>query len=275
MINSDLEIMKKVKISSSILKKIYRPAKHSYKGNNGRLLVIAGSVKYHGAMFLCSAMAAKLVDFLYIHTTPANFALIKKVRERLAEFIYINQDDLEHTIQEVDSILIGPGVLPDQPTKKLVYELLARYPEKKIVLDAGALRVVNYNWLHKNCVITPHKQEFKSLFGQEPTIEVARKISRGCLAVIILKGATDYVLQAGKIFYNTTGNAGMTKGGTGDVLAGLLAALLTKQDPLTAAKQAVYINGLAGDRLFKKYKYYYSATELIPTVQKILAGKRN
>lgn len=267
--------MKKVKIASSILKKIYQPAKHSHKGDNGRLLVVAGSVKYHGAMFLCSVMAAKLVDFLYIHTTPANFVLIKKVRDRLAEFIYINKNDLEQTIQEVDSILVGPGMLPDQPTKKLVRKLLINHPEKKTVLDAGALRAVDYKWLHKNCVITPHKQEFKSLFGQEPTIEAAHKISGRCPAVIILKGATDYVLQAGKVFYNITGNAGMTKGGTGDVLAGLLAALLTKQDPLTAAKQAVYINGLAGDRLFKKYKYYYSATELIPTVQKILAGKKN
>lgn len=266
--------MRQIKITSSILTKIYQPAKHSHKGDNGRLLVVAGSAKYHGAMFLCSAMAAKLVDFLYIHTTQANFALIKKVREKLAEFIYINQDDLEQTIHEVDSILIGPGVLPDQPTEELVRRLLINHPEKKIVLDAGALRVADHKWLHKNCVITPHKQEFKSLFKQEPVIETAYKISRQCPAVIILKGSTDYVLQGGKIFYNTTGNAGMTKGGTGDVLAGLLAALLTKQYPLTAAKQAVYINGLAGDRLFKKYKYYYSATELIPTVQKILAGKK-
>jgi len=87
----------------------------------------------------------------------------------------------------VDSILVGPGMLPDQPTKKLVRKLLINHPEKKTVLDAGALRAVDYKWLHKNCVITPHKQEFKSLFGQEPTIEAAHKISGRCPAVIILK----------------------------------------------------------------------------------------
>lgn len=263
--------MRKIKIKSAILKKIYRPAKHSHKGDNGRLLVVAGSVKYHGAMFLCAAMAAKIVDFLYIHTTPDNFKLIGKIREKLAEFIYINQDDLEETISEVDAILVGPGLLPDQTSKNLVRKILVNYPEKKIVLDAGALRVVNKDILHKNCVITPHKQEFQSLFKQPSTQAIARDISLRCPAVIVLKGATDYVVQTGKIFYNTTGNAGMTKGGTGDVLSGLLAALLTKQDPLTAAQQAVYTNGLAGDRLFKKYKYYYSATELIPMVQQILA----
>lgn len=264
----------KTKITSAVLKKLYKPAKNSYKGKNGRLLIIAGSDKYHGAMFLCSVMAAKIVDFVYIHSTKENFSLIKKVRNRLAEFIYISYIDLKDTIKEVDSILIGPGLLPTKSSKTLVNKILKKYPNKKTLLDAGALRVANHRLLHKNCVITPHKQEFKALFKKTSSLNTAYKISQQCPAVIILKGPVDYVIQNGRIFYNNTGNVGMTKGGTGDILAGLLGALMTKNKPLTAAKQAVYINGLAGDRLYKKNKHYYSATELIPVVQKILAGKK-
>ncbi|MFH1292034.1 MAG: NAD(P)H-hydrate dehydratase [bacterium] len=265
--------MEKTKITPAILKKLFKPAKHSYKGKNGRLLVIAGSKKYHGAMFLCSVMSAKIVDFLYIHTTKENFSLIKKVRNRLAEFIYIDNKDLKRTVREVDSILIGPGLLPDKKTGNLVCKLLRDNPEKKFLLDAGALRVVDKSLLNENCVITPHRQEFKALFGVQASLESAYEISFTCPAVIILKGPTDYVIQKGKVFYNTTGNAGMTKGGTGDVLAGLMAGLMTKADPLTSAKQAIYANGKAGDNLYKKFKHYYNAIELIPAVQKVLAGK--
>ena len=256
------------------MKKLFIPDPDSYKGKNGRLLIIAGSKKYHGAAVMSAAMAAKIVDFLYIYTTKSNFDLIKKTREKLAEFIYINDADLDRTTKEADAILVGPGLLPDKKTANLVKKILKNHPDKKILLDAGALRVLNHTELTQNCIITPHKQEFKALFGTDPTVEEAAKISLTCPAVIILKGSIDYVIQDGKIFYNNNGNVGMTKGGTGDVLAGLLSALLTKNDPLTASKQAVFANGKAGDRLYKKYKHFYSATELIPAVQTILATKK-
>jgi len=258
------------KVSKKILDDLYCPPSHSYKGKNGRLLIVAGSKKYHGALVLCSIMSAKIVDFVYVHTTKDNFDLIKKMREKLAEFIYINGRDLKHTTKEADTILIGPGLMPNKKSERLVRRLLKQFPEKKFLLDAGALRVVTPKLLHENCVITPHKQEFKSLFKQDPSVEVAQEISKNCPATIILKGATDYICQNGQVFYNKTGNVGLTKGGTGDVLSGLLASLMTKNDILTAAQSAVYINGLAGDKLFEKVGRYYSASELIPEVQKIL-----
>jgi len=250
--------------------KIYVPPVDSHKGDNGRLLVIAGSDKYHGALLMCSATASKLVDFVYINTTTDNFEIIKKIREKLAEFIYISKKDLKETIKEADAILIGPGLLPDRKTKKILKNILLNYPDKKILIDAGALRVLNKSWLHKNCILTPHKHEYKTLFGEYPDSKNIQSVSKKCSALVVIKGSVDYICQSGECFELAGGNAGMTKGGTGDVLSGLLAGLLTKNDILISAKIAVYINKKAGESLFKEFGYFYSATDLIGSIQKEL-----
>lgn len=279
-------------VTGQILIKLYRPPANSHKGDNGRLLIIAGSKKYHGSLVLCATMAAKIADLVYIHTTPENVKLLQKIRGRLAEFIYINKKELKTTLKEVDAILIGPGLIPNTQTKKLTAWILKNYSQKKMVLDAGALRVLDLKLLNTNCVLTPHLGEFRSLFGNpiQPPLGKGRRSAlppfqggiQGGLpsflrslslkhpAVIILKGHTTYICQNGQVLYNTTGNAGMTKGGTGDVLAGLIAALLTKNDPLTATAAAVYVNGRAGDKLKKKFGFYYSASELVDENRRIL-----
>lgn len=178
-------------ITKKILKTIHRPAKESRKGDNGRLLIIAGSKKYHGAFYLCAAMASKMVDFVYVYTTLENFSLIKNLRSKLAEFIYIDQKDLLATIEEAECILIGPGLMPDKKTGQLVNNLLKKYPQKKMVLDAGALRVVKPELLNKNCVITPHHQEFSSMFNRPFSLAQALAISKTCPAVIVIKGSIE------------------------------------------------------------------------------------
>ncbi len=259
-----------IKITSKILKEIGSPSVDSYKGENGRLLIIAGSAKYHGAAVLASSIASKIIDFVYIHTTKANFEIIKKIRPKLAEFIYIDDNDLQHTITESDAILIGPGSLPDKQTALLVNQILEKNRDKKIIIDAGALRVVDSKLLHSNCIITPHKQEFESMFHCKALVSNAQKMSKKFGCIIILKGKTDYVVNGDSVFLNNTGNVGMTKGGTGDVLAGLIAGILTKNDPLSSAKVGIFVNGKAGDLLYKKVGRYYSASELIPQIQLIL-----
>lgn len=262
-----------VKITGAVVKKLYLPARHSRKGENGRLLIIAGSKKYHGSLVLAATMAAKLVDLVYVHTTPENFAIIKKARERLAEFIYIAPRDLGHTIAEVDAVLIGPGMMPNIKTRQLVLKILKLARTKPVVLDAGALRVIRLGELTANCIVTPHHGEFKAAFKKLGTVQNLLVVAKHTPATIILKGAVSYAAQGRKLFYNTAGNAGMTKGGTGDVLAGLIAALATKNSPLLAGQAGLYLNGAAGDQLYKKFRTHYSASELIPVAQKILASK--
>lgn len=261
------------KITARCLARLYHPSSDSHKGDNGRLLLIAGSRQYHGSLLLSAAMATKVVDLVYVATTPENFALLQKVRARLPEFIYTPRRALEQKIAEADAVLVGPGLVPGAATARLVTRLLARFPHKKIVLDAGALRVLRPTQLNVRCVVTPHAGEFRALFKAAPTPERVRTLSQKYPGVIVLKGPVDYLAERGRLFYDTHGNSGLTKGGTGDVLAGLIAALAAKNSLLLAAQAAVLGIGLAAERLSEKFGTYYSASELIPVVQKIL-GRR-
>ena len=109
-----------------------------------------------------------------------------------------------------------------------------------------------------------------SLFGEYPDSKNIQSVSKKCSALVVIKGSVDYICQSGECFELAGGNAGMTKGGTGDILSGLLAGLLTKNNTLTSAKIAVYINKKAGESLFKELGYFYSATDLIGSIQKEL-----
>jgi len=264
------------KITSKILKQLYRASATSHKGDNGRLLIIAGSKKYHGSLVLSATIASKIVDFVYVHTTRKNFTVIEKMKEKLAEFIYINKKDLKGVLEdEADAILLGPGLQLNEQNRKLIKTILKKYQNIKTVLDAGALRLVDLKDLHENCVLTPHSQEFETLFSCAYSKACAAQKSEQIPATIILKGKNDYIFKNGKVWENKTGNAGMTKGGTGDVLAGIIAGLACKNDILTAAQAGVYINGKAGDNLKKKFGFYYSASDLIPEIQLSLSGFRN
>jgi len=84
-----------------------------------------------------------------------------------------------------------------------------------------------------------------------------------------LKGKSDFISDGKKLYENTTGNVGMTKGGTGDVLAGLIGALAATNDNLTAALAGTYLNGLAGDRLYEKVGTFYNAEDLVGAVGEV------
>lgn len=111
-------------------------------------------------------------------------------------------------------------------------------------------------------------EKFSVLSVAEKVFEQAKR--HGC--VIVLKGPTDIVCSPKKCVYNTTGNEGMTKGGTGDVLAGLIAALACKNDLFASASAGIYVNGLAGDQLYQKVGPFFNASDLCDEVQKVLKG---
>jgi NAD(P)H-hydrate epimerase len=170
----------------------------------------------------------------------------------------------------MDAVLIGPGLGTGEAEKKLTNDLLKKYPEKKFVLDADALTVLNPRLLNNNRIVTPHKQEFKGLFGVGATHAVVQRMAKKFKTTIVLKGKRDYIAGPDEFKINKTGNAGMTKGGTGDVLAGLITALAAKNDPFLAASSGVFINGLAGDRLAKQVANYYSASDLVKEIPKTI-----
>lgn len=266
---------------SSQLKNLYTPPQNSHKGENGKLLLIGGSKLFHAASLWSLGIASKIVDMVYYSSVDENNQIVQNAKEEFRNGIIVPRNKIEDYVQEADCILIGPG-LPrkdgeqtgDDDTKGLTESLLKKYSEKKWVIDGGSLQTIDPQLIPKNAIVTPHLREFKMLFGikasEKNVIEMAKKYN----IVIVAKGPIDYVCSSIECVQVAGGNAGMTKGGTGDVLAGLIAALYCKNDdPFLAAAAGSFINKKAGENLFAKRSYYFNASDLvdeIPTTMKDL-----
>lgn len=255
-------------ISKKIVNRLRLPKPNSRKRDNGRLLIIAGSDKYFGALVYAVKAASRIVDLIYLLSTKENQRLVKRLKLGTAEFMPVSSPLFKRggrgEFADVDAILIGPGLGTSSATKKLATQVLKS--GKKAVLDADALNVLDNNLkqlLSANHILTPHHKEFYRLFKADPTPKNASRMAKQYRCTIVLKGPTDILATAdGKISRNLTGNAGMTKGGTGDVLAGLIAGLFTTNNAYASAAAGVYINGAAGDNLYKKVGTFYNAEDL-------------
>lgn len=154
-------------------------------------------------------------------------------------------------------------------TEALTNYLLAKYPKKQWVIDAGALQMMDVSLIPKNAILTPHHGEYTMVFGTEKIEDIAKNYN----CIVLLKGERDIACDgAGNCRTIEGGNAGMTKGGTGDVLAGLIAALACKNDPFLASIAGSFINKKAGDELYKKVGPYFNATDLAGEIPKTMKG---
>lgn len=257
-------------INDSILGQLKKPNPDSHKGDNGRVLIIAGSEKYHGALLLAIQSASRLVDMVYVHSVEQNLRLVEKLKSEISVFISVEAGELWETINLVDAVLIGPGLEENRTNKKLVEKILKKYPDKKTIVDATAFWHLDPFWLHSNCIVTPHTREFENTFKCAPIAENVLKMAKYYQCVVVLKGKYDYVSDGKVLFENRTGNVGMTKGGTGDVLAGLITGFAATNGLLASAKAGAYLNGLAGDKLFEKQGTFYNAEDLVKKVGLIL-----
>lgn len=268
------------KFDPGILKNLYKPAAGSHKGQNGKLLLIGGSKLFHAASLWSLEVASRIVDMVFYSSVPENNEIVQKAKEEFKNGIVIPRSKIGSYIEEVDCILIGPG-LPresgiekgDDDTKQLTKRLLEQYSKKKWVIDGGSLQTIPPEDLPEHSILTPHKNEFKTLFDLESTAENVSKMAKKYDVVILLKGERDIVCSTSQCVEVTGGNPGMTKGGTGDVLAGLVAALYCKNDAFLAASAGSYINKRAGDSLSERVGPYFNASDLaseIPIVMKEL-----
>ncbi len=166
------------------------------------------------------------------------------------------------TLTGFDAIGVGPGIGTSTTTLAFLDNLL-READKPMVLDADALNLIAANprllgLIPTNSVLTPHPKEFERLFGTafgfEEKIALLRSKSSELGLIILLKGHhTAIALPDGRVFFNTTGNAGMATGGSGDVLTGIICSLLAQNyPPVDAALLGVYLHGLAGDLAAEK-----------------------
>jgi len=283
-------------INSRILTSLYCQPKNSHKGQNGKLTIIGGSKLFHGASLWALKIASRIVDMVFFSTVKDNKELAQDLKSKLYDFIYIPRNKIEDYILQSDAVLIGPGMVRGsnqdsgtgengQQTRKLTKSLLAKFPQKKWIIDAGALQTISPSWLKKlnKPIITPHFKEFEQLFNittknyaedkqdkQDKLKTLVLAKAKQFKAIIVLKGKTDIVCNQEKCWLNTTGNEGMTKGGTGDVLAGLIAALACKNESFLAAVAGLYINGLAGDEIYKRVGPYFNASDLADEIPRVM-----
>lgn len=262
------------------------PGKDSHKGENGRVLIIGGG-PYTGAPALAGLSAYRIgVDLVHI-ATPAmsyypiasyspNFIVHRLSGDDLAER---DLEVLRLLSQKVDAVLIGPGA-GDHPGTYRTIQSFVRDCEKPIVIDADGIGAVSKDLSvlrGKTGVITPHAMEFRTLSGITlpedyeartiPIREFAKKIGM----TILLKGRIDVVSDGERVKLNRTGNAAMSVGGTGDVLAGQVVGLISKGvSPFDAARISAFTNGFAGDLAFEQLGFSLLATDVIDKIPTVL-----
>src|SRR3989441_1166718 len=179
-----------------------------------------------------------------------------------------------------DAIAIGPGLGDAEGTLDAVKEIV-RSVSLPLVVDADAVRAVASDpkcLVGKRAVITPHSREFQTLTGRalpdapEERAEIVREAARAFGATILLKGHVDIVTDGTRVKFNYTGNPGMTVGGTGDVLCGVVTGLMSKgMSPFDAARLGAFTNGDAGDLAFKVKSYGLTSVDVAENLGRVLA----
>ncbi len=239
---------------------------NSHKGNNGRALLIAGSEGLFGASVMSARAALRAGTGLLKVVVPAEIShALYTVPEAMVNpmpaggWNNVDMLKLDSLIDWADCIAIGPGMGLDEGVKMVVNHVLQS--NKPSVLDADALNSISdeaslYDRLHPNIVLTPHVGEMARLcrcstsnVTQDP-IGLASMFSRKWSANLLLKGATSVICSArGNIAYNLTGNPGLAKGGSGDVLTGIILAMIAQGlQPFEAACAGAFLLGKAADK---------------------------
>jgi ADP-dependent NAD(P)H-hydrate dehydratase / NAD(P)H-hydrate epimerase len=234
-----------------------RRRRDSHKGTYGRVMLMGGSEQFPGAIALAAEGAARSgAGLVRVATVErALGAIVARVPEAIAAADLGAEFPLEGT----NAILLGPGLGRNPESRRLVAWLLRETP-CPLVLDADAIAVLEGKpEVIRNCmqpvILTPHPGELAILLGKD-TLEIqkdrwaaVREAAERTGAIVVLKGAGTLVAKTGQpTRINLNGNPGMACGGSGDVLAGLLAGLLAQKfDPFEAACSAVWLHGTAGD----------------------------
>ena len=237
----------------------------AHKGDFGHVLAVAGSLGKSGAAVLCGTAALRAGAGLVTVATPeAAQPIVAAARPELMTEPLRREGALRRSLElagRCDAAVIGPGWGSEGAAAETARAFVARCPIP-LVVDADALNVyaplASHAWPRRTAamVLTPHPGEMARLLGvtvasvQADRLRAARELAEDTGATVVLKGQRTVVAEpGGRAAVNPTGNAGMAKGGTGDVLAGVIAALLARGcDAWTAACAGVFVHGRAGDR---------------------------
>jgi NAD(P)H-hydrate repair Nnr-like enzyme with NAD(P)H-hydrate dehydratase domain len=319
------------------LQQLVLPDSASHKGENGKVLIVGGSDLFHAASQWAFQVASRLVDMTFYSSVAENNTLIQETKSWIGNGVVVPRKDLPHYLSEVNSVLIGPGLRRDfrsrftvaqlselrwQDLTELDWEfdtlamvsvLLRSFPDKRWVIDAGALQVLQPTWLPPRAILTPHQKEFSDLVGKlagkngatvtdqlqevmttigvhlygkekstEPVViseksllkvlpvalkqELQRIAGELNQATLIVKGQVDLIWNSAEMVAVGGGNAGLTKGGTGDALAGLVAGFVACSPNLASVVVSSYVNKLAGHELYLQRELMYNTTDLVEQI---------
>jgi NAD(P)H-hydrate epimerase len=265
-----------------------RPSE-SHKGDFGRLLVVGGSETFSGAPSLVALAALRTgADLAYVAAPEKTAYAIASMSPDLItiklEGKHLNAGNvstLKPYIEAANSVVLGPGLGLHPETREAVKAIVetVETAAKPLLLDADGLKAFAEfkRKLNVPLVLTPHAGEYATLTGKKLPSDLKDKVAEvqktatELGATVLLKGAVDIIADEKRFKLNFTGNPGMTVGGTGDVLSGIVGAFLAQQaDPFEAAVAGAFVNGAAGDFVVEEKGYHMVAVDLMEWIPKIL-----
>jgi NAD(P)H-hydrate epimerase len=280
---SKINILEEADIKSIIPIRNRRSSKFDY----GKVFILAGSKKYPGAAALTANSAIKSgAGLVYLFTPVIHSSLLP---EAIPHIVQTLDCDTYHNIlselQKANVVVIGPGLGDDEDTIKFVERLVSELsPNIPIVIDAEGLRFINQSTvLRKNIIITPHCGEFSRITGinrkeiEILSLDYALEYAKKLNCIILLKSVPSIITDGEMSYLNIYGNPGMSSGGTGDVLAGIIAGLLAiGLSPILSASIGAFIHSKAGDYYAQNFSQEtLTASSIIESLSKVFPKQFN
>ena len=268
-------------LTPSIVKKYIPPRNlNSRKGDNGKVLVVGGSYMYHGAPILSSLAALRAgADLVYTAVPKVNAQASRAISPDLIVIPLADSKLTRGSVNKllgqipvgIDSAAIGMGLAVEniEALKLLIKSLIER--DVRLSLDASALRKEILPIIKgKNVVVTPHSGEFERIFGEKipsnkkTRISTLERFAKKNSITILLKGQDDIITDGVMTLINSKKTPAMTVGGTGDVLSGIVASMLSRnRNVLESTASAAFLNGQAGKIIQKQFGTHMIASDLI------------
>ncbi len=271
----------------------------SHKGDNGRVLIVGGG-PFSGAPTLAALGALRAgADWVTIAAPKSVSSVISSLSPNLivhplSSDILVEKDvpTVLNLIRAHDVVVIGMGLGAEEETKRATRMIIEDEASKRVVVDAdgfyGLHLPLKMGEEDKFVIVTPHAGEFSKMGikgrgvkvpPEEPIeerINFVKDFSSANRVTTLMKGPTDIISDGVRVKQNKAGNAGMTVGGTGDVLAGVTGAFfaIVTDEPLKAATAAAFVNGAAGDIAFENKGFGLLATDVVENIPEVMKGMR-
>jgi len=255
---------------------------------SGQVSIVGGSKLFHGAPLLSLRGASRIVGMVYFSTPDEDREVANRIKAGLSSFVWVPYEEVGNYIAKSDAVLIGPGMMRShikeqnfvcdaegEATKRVSMGFFEKYPDRKWVIDGGALQVVDVNKMPKGAVVTPNGKEFEMMFGQklkeniDERSEQLMTLAKKYELVILSKDEVSVVSDGRRVIKILGGNNGLMKGGVGDSIAGVLVGFLAKDEAMFSVAAASYLVKKAAERLASRQGFMYNADDVVNLVPEI------